>query len=221
MNSLESYIGQIIGVEVSSKKSIIGKLLEVGSDIIVLFNGQQYVYLPVVHLISVKKVETSYTEEYINNDMSPFEKEEKQLSMKQILTNASGIFVELFLTGSHTIHGYIRYVKEDYIVFDSPAFKTIYIPIDHLKWLIPYINQTPYQIKIGQQLNSSDESFAHTFKEQMKMYIGKIVLFDLGKDSEKIGILNHVDPILVELVTGNGKTIYLNMTHLKSMHEGK
>ena len=137
------------------------------------------------------------------------------------MNNACGIFVELYLTGNHTVHGYIQKVQGDYIVFDSPAFKTLYIPIAHLKWLIPYLNQTPYQIKTGQQLISSDESFAQTFEEQMKKMLGKIVLFDLGKDSEKIGILNRVENILVELVTGNGKTIYLNMAHLKSMHEGK
>jgi len=218
MNSLRSYIGQIIEAEVSSKKTIVGKLLEIGSDLIVLFNGQKYVYLPVVHLLSVNKGESTDTE-YMNAATAPFEG--KQLSLKQILTNASGIFVELFLTGNHTVHGYIQYVQEDYIVFDSPAFKTMYIPVSHLKWLIPYLNQTPYQIKTGQQIQSSGESFAQTFEEQMKKSLGKIVLFDLGKDSEKIGILNGVETVLVELVKGNGKTVYLNMAHLKSMHEGK
>lgn len=218
MNSLRSYIGQIIEVEISSKKKIVGKLLELGSDLIVLFNGQKYVYVPIVHLLSVSKGESLDTE-YTNKETVPFEG--KQLSLKQILNNASGIFVELYLTGNHTVHGYIQKVQGDYIVFDSPAFKTLYIPIAHLKWLIPYLNQTPYQIKTGQQLISSDESFAQTFEEQMKKMLGKIVLFDLGKDSEKIGILNRVEKILVELVTGNGKTIYLNMAHLKSMHEGK
>ncbi|MGE6486759.1 DUF2642 domain-containing protein [Paenisporosarcina sp. NPDC076898] len=218
MNSLRSYIGQIIEVEVSSKKTIVGKLLELGSDLIVLFNGRQYVYLPVVHLLSVNKGESTDTE-YMNAETAPFEG--KQLSLKQILTNASGIFVELFLTGNHHVHGYIQNVQEDYIVFNSPAFKTMYIPVAHLKWLIPYLNQTPYQIKTGQQIHSSGESFAQTFEEQMKKSLGKIVLFDLGKDSEKIGILNGVENILVELVKGNGKTIYLNMAHLKSMHEGK
>ena len=218
MNSLRSYIGQIIEVEISSKKKIVGKLLELGSDLIVLFNGQKYVYVPIVHLLSVSKGESLDTE-YTNKETAPFEG--KQLSLKQILTNASGIFVELYLTGNHTVHGYIQKVQGDYIVFDSPAFKKLYIPIAHLKWVIPYLNQTPYQIKTGQQLISSDESFAQTFEEQMKKMLGKIVLFDLGKDSEKIGILNRVENILVELVTGNGKTIYLNMAHLKSMHEGK
>jgi hypothetical protein len=218
MNSLKLYIGKIIEVEISSKKTIVGKLLELGSDLIVLFNGQQYVYLPLVHLLSVKSGESTDTE-YIIEETAPFEG--AQLSLKQILTNASGIFVELFLTGNHIVHGYIQNVQEDYIVFDSPAFKTMYIPVAHLKWLIPYLNQTPYQIKTGQQINSSCESFAQTFEEQMKKSLGKIVLFDLGKDSEKIGILNGVENVLVELVKGNGKTIYLNMAHLKSMHEGK
>ena len=55
MNSLRSYIGQIIEVEISSKKKIVGKLLELGSDLNVLFDGQKYVYVPIVHLLSVSK----------------------------------------------------------------------------------------------------------------------------------------------------------------------
>lgn len=221
MNTLSLYIDQIVELELASKKSIVGKLVEVGSDIVVLYNGQHFLYVPVAHLLSVKRGEyTDTNSEYLTNQSTPLEKDNKLLTLKQIVTNASGIFVELFLAGNHTVFGYIKHIKEDYIVFDSPAFKPIYIQLAHIKWLIPYLNQTPYQMKTGQQLMSSDESFAPTFNEQVKRFIGKIVLFDLGKDPQRIGLLKNVENSLLELVSGNGTVIYLNMTHLKLMHEG-
>lgn len=221
MNSLNIYIGQIVELEIASKKTIVGKLVEVGSDIVVLFNGRHFLYVPVAHLLSVRRGETSDTSaEYLTNQSTPLEKDSKLLTLKQIVTNASGIFVELFLAGNHTIYGYIKHIKEDYIVFDSPAFNTMYIPIAHIKWLIPYLNQTPYQMKTDQQLISSDESVAPTFDEQVKKFIGKIVLFELGKDPQKIGLLKNVENSLLELLSGNGDVIYLNITHLKSMHVG-
>ena len=82
--------------------------------------------------------------------------------------------------------GYIKDIQDDnYIVFYSPAFKTMIIPIAHVKWLIPYINQTPYQINSGQQPVPSEGSFAQTFKEQLKVFIGKMVIFDVGKILKK------------------------------------
>lgn len=221
MNRLSLYMDQIVELELAPKKTLVGRLVEVGSDIAVLFNGHHFLYVPVAHLLSVKRGEsTNANSEYLTNQSTPLEKDTKLLTLKQIVTNASGIFVELFLAGNHTVYGYIKHIKENYIVFDSPAFKTIYIPIPHIKWLIPHLNQTPYQMKTGQQLMSSDESFAPTFDEQVKRFIGKIVLFELGKDPQKIGLLTSVENSLLELVSGNGNVIYLNISHLKSMHEG-
>ncbi|QBP42854.1 DUF2642 domain-containing protein [Paenisporosarcina antarctica] len=218
MNNLSSYTGQILEIELTSKKSMTGKLMEIGSDIIVLFNGQNYVYLPMMHILCVRKGDST-EDEFINPDSSPIQKNEDLISLKKILTNASEIFVEIFLSGNHTVYGYINQIQDDYIIFYSPAFKTIHIPIVHLKWLIPYINKTPYQIKACQSLSSSEGIFASTFKEQLKTFVGKIVTFDLGKDSQKIGKINNAENNLVELITGDGQIIYLNIAHLKSLHE--
>lgn len=217
MNSLNSYTGKIIEVELSSKKSITGKLIEVGSDIIVLFNGKHYVYFPVQHIISVRNGEST-DNEFINTDSSPIEKGGDLMSLKRILTNATGIFVEIYLSGNHTVYGYITHIQEDYVVFESPASKTIYLPIVHLKWLIPYLNQTPYQIKSDQPQVISKESFTHTFEDQLKTFIGKMVIFDFGKDPQKVGMLSKAGNNLVELITGNGQILYLNIAHIKSLN---
>jgi hypothetical protein len=214
VNSLNSYTGKIIEVELTSRKSITGKLIEVGSDIIVLYNGKHYVYFPVQHIISVKNGEST-DNEFINTDSSPIEKDGNLMSLKRILTNSSGIFVEIYLSGNHTVYGYITHIQEDYVVFESPAIKTIYIPIVHIKWLIPYLNQTPYQISSNQPRVISKESFAHIFEDQLKTFIGKIVIFDLGKDPQKVGKLINAEKNMVELITGDGQILYLNIAHIK------
>lgn len=217
MNSLSSYIGKIIEVELSSKKNITGKLIEVGSNIIVLFNGNHFVYLPVQHILCLKKGQSADSD-FLSGDVSPILKDGNQLSLRKILTNAVGIFVEILISGGHVVYGYIKDIQDDYIVFHSPAFKTMSIPIAHVKWLIPYINQTPYQINSGQQSVPSEGSFAQTFKEQLKVCIGKMVIFDVGKDPQKVGYLTNVEDDLVELITGNGQILHLNIEHLKSLH---
>lgn len=217
MNSLRSYTGKIIEVELSSKKNITGKLIEVGSDIIVLFNGKYFVYLPIQHIHRVRKGESTDTD-FTSNDPSPILKDDDQLSLRKIVNNASGIFVEILLSGNHVVYGYIKHVQEDYVVLDSPAYKTMILPMAHLNCLIPYLNQTPYQINAGKQPVPSEGSFAQTFKEQLKVFNGRVVIFDLGKDPQKVGLLTKVGDSLVELVTGNGQILHLNIAHLKSLH---
>lgn len=217
MNSLNSYTGKIIEVELTSKKNITGKLIEVGLDIIVLFNGTYFAYLPIQHIHRVRKGESTDTD-FTSNELSPILKDDDQLSLRKIVNNASGIFVEILLSGNHLVYGYIQHVQDDYVVLDSPAFKTMILPIAHLNCLIPYLNQTPYQMRAGKQPVISKGSFALTFKEQLKVYNGRIVIFDLGKDPQKVGLLTKVEDRMVELVTGNGQILYLNIAHLKSLH---
>ena len=217
MNSLSSYTGKIIEVELSSKKNITGKLIEVGSDIIVLFNGKHFVYLPLQHIHCMRKSESKDTD-FTSKDSSPILKDDNQLSFRKIVTNASGIFVELVLSGNHVVYGYIKQIQDDYVVLDSPAYKIIIIPMAHINCLIPYFNQTPYQINAEKQPVTSEGSFAQTFHEQLKVYQGRMAIFDLGKNPQKVGLLTKVEDSLVELVTGNGQILHLNIAHLKSIH---
>lgn len=220
MNTLSSYTGKIIEVELSSKKNITGKLIEVGLDIIVLFNGKHFVYFPVKHIISVRNGEST-DDEFINTDSSPIDKNGNLMSLREILINASGIFVEVYLSGNHTVYGYITHIQDDYVVFDSPAFKNIILPTAHIKWLIPYLSKTPYQIKNESSKAIPGESFAHTLEEQLKTFTGKIVIFGFGKDPQNVGLLLKVGKNLVELITGDGQILYLNIDHIKSLHGSK
>lgn len=46
----QNLIGQVIRIEISGKKIIHGILIDVGSNIIVLFNGYDYIYVPIYHI---------------------------------------------------------------------------------------------------------------------------------------------------------------------------
>ena len=54
---IQSLIKEIIQVEVSGKKLIKGTVIDLGSDIIVLFNGEDYVYIPLNHLQSFSVIQ--------------------------------------------------------------------------------------------------------------------------------------------------------------------
>ncbi len=49
-------------------------------------------------------------------------------------------------------------------------------------------------------------------------YWSRFAIFNLGKDSQKVGLLTKVEDDLVELITGSGQILHLNIAHLKSHH---
>jgi hypothetical protein len=55
-------------------------------------------------------------------------------------------------------------------------------------------------------------------EEQLKQLEGKLVVFDGGEDPMKIRLLKKVKDDLIELAVANGKSIYLTLTHIKSVH---
>ena len=124
-----------------------GTLIDVGSDVIVLFNGMDFMYIPLDH---IHNFEMDRDNE--NNLQAPTElpsivaeENEEDLSFEEVLAQAKGRLVEIYVTGGQSLHGTITGIMKDYLVFQSPVYKTIYIPVSHLKWLIPYAqNNTLY-----------------------------------------------------------------------------
>ena len=47
---IQSLVKEIVQLEVSGKKWMNGTLIDVGSDVIVLFNGTDFVYIPLAHI---------------------------------------------------------------------------------------------------------------------------------------------------------------------------
>ncbi|KIL46730.1 hypothetical protein [Jeotgalibacillus soli] len=220
MTNLSQLTGTIIEIELSSKKSITGKLIESGTDILVIYDGKQYYYIPFTHIQFIKQSQSVSTEtNYQKSNQAPINKDIKTISFGQILNNAKGLFVDIYITGHQSLYGYITNILNDYLVLYSPVYKNMLIPLSHLKWLIPYhMSQTPYSLdKPIISKTMENEMFADTFEDQLKKHIGSLVIFDLGEDAKKIGKLQDLILPIVELITGSGETLYWNLNHLKSV----
>lgn len=130
MTVLEHLIGEEVKVEISGNKRFTGILIDLGLDILVLYNGTKYLYFPMIHIQNISKRDLKYNDESIPSPQEnmPFPYSVDPISYRKILTNAKGQFLEIFVTGNKSIHGYITSVLNDYIVFYSPVFKTCLFP---------------------------------------------------------------------------------------------
>ena len=222
MIGIRSYLGKEVELEVSGKTFFSGILIDFGLDIIVLFNGLQYLYIPLMHLHNIKEREMKANEEVIEKpaDKMPFLNEQESISYRKILTNAKGQFLEIFVTGNRSIHGYITSVLNDYIVFYSPVYKTMFISMQHLKWLIPYSSKlTPYTLSNKElPVVPSNIPLSRSLEEQLKKYEGQLLVFDLGDNPSKIGLAKGISNNIVELVNAGGQTVFWKLMHLKTIH---
>lgn len=222
MTGIKSLLGMEVEVEISGKTFFSGLLIDVGLDILVLFNGIQYLYIPLLHLHNIKERDIKMNEEITEQptEKMPLQNEKETISYRKILTNAKGQFLEIFVTGNKSIHGYITSVLNDYIVFYSPVYKTVFISMQHLKWLIPYSSQlTPYTLSnTVLPVVPASIPLARSFEDQLKKYEGKLLVFDLGDNPNKIGLINSITNNIVELITAGGQTVFWKLMHLKTVH---
>lgn len=219
MDQLKTLLGKQVRVEVSGGTIVQGVLVDVGADIVVVYTGKEYLYIPHLHIHHIKlHVDPA------NQITSPFPEiplqEETNISYRKTLVNAKGRFVEIYVIGNKTIHGYITSVLNDYFVFYSPVYKTMFISLQHLKWLIPYQKSiTPYTL--GNDLlpvQPTTLALQRSLEEQLKKTEGQLVIFDIGDHPMKIGLLKQVQNNMVELVTANGESVYWKIHHLKIVH---
>lgn len=222
MTGIKSFLGQEVEIEISGKTFFSGILIDHGLDILVLFNGQQYLYIPLMHLHNIKEREIKVSEEVTEKptDKMPFQNEKETISYRKILTNAKGQFLEIFVTGNRSIHGYITSVLNDYIVFYSPVYKTLFISMQHLKWLIPYSSKlTPYTLSNNAlPVVPSSIPLSRSYEEQLKKYEGQLLVFDLGDNPNKVGLVKSISNNIMELVTAGGQTVLWKLMHLKTVH---
>ncbi|GGJ66463.1 hypothetical protein GGR02_001637 [Anoxybacillus voinovskiensis] len=219
MDQLKTLLGKQVRVEVSGGTIVQGVLVDVGPDIVVIYTGKEYLYIPHLHIHHIKlHIDPA------NQISSPFPEiplqEETNISYRKTLVNAKGRFVEIYVIGNKTIHGYITSVLNDYFVFYSPVYKTMFISLQHLKWLIPYQKSiTPYTL--GNDLlpvQPTTLALQRSLEEQLKKTEGQLVIFDIGDHPMKIGLLKQVQNNMVELVTANGESVYWKIHHLKIVH---
>ncbi|MCR8659769.1 DUF2642 domain-containing protein [Paenibacillus endoradicis] len=218
---LQSFLNKTIDIEISGEKKHTGILIDYGQDILVLFNGIKFLYFPILHVQNIK-ASTNIEGKIESPTHIPIESE-KEISYRKTLQHARGQFVEIYVSGTLSLHGYVTTILNDYFVFYSPVFKTIYIPMNHLKWLIPYSpDKTPFSIDRSLlPVSPSVIPLMRTFEEQLSKLSGEIVVFDLGINPNKIGLLNKLENHLVELVTADGNSYFWNIQHMMTVHSPK
>ncbi len=212
-------IGDNVYIELTKKSYFKGILTDVGSDILILYDGQKFFYIPWLHVRSLQL--NSSTDDQVDKPTElSLAEETESISYRKILTNAKGMFAEISVIGNLTFHGYILSVLSDYFVFYSPVFKTMYISLSHLKWITPYNkNITPYTLSnTSLPVNPSNAPLLRSFEDQLKKVEGKLVVIDGGGDPMKIGLLKGVKDNLLEIAIASGETVYLKLTHVKSLH---
>ncbi|AZV49842.1 DUF2642 domain-containing protein [Bacillus halotolerans] len=223
MKGLNQFLDTDVDVVISGDTRFVGTLIDIGQDIFVIFNGCNYLYIPLLHLHQMNKaIINTNTGKPILRDPEDtiMQAENNSFSYRNTLNNVKGKFIEVYVTGDRSIHGYVTSVLNDYIVFFSPVFKTLFISMHHLKWFTPYsTEQTPYTLDNSQlPVVPSSVSLVRNFEEQIKKYVGQLVIFDMGEVPEKVGLLKDVSNNIIELINASGKSIIWKLNHLKTMH---
>lgn len=213
-------LDRYVELDISGKTvPIRGKLIDLGQDILVLHNGTQFLYVPLIHLQQLRLAKND-TQQEIDVPELPFEPQNDPISYRKVLMNAKGMFSELYITGNQSIHGYLTSVMNDFFVFYSPVYHSVIVSLQHLKYLIPYNpNVTPYTLTPEQfPLKPSPITLARTFDQQLRKLIGEFVILDLGENPNKIGVLKGIDQNMIELSTAGGNPVYLHFDHVKTVH---
>lgn len=217
--SISSLRGKQVDIEISGKVMFQGILIEKSKEMVILFNGKDFIYLPLRHIHRLNKSETT-NEEILNPTIGSLVKDEQSISFRTILENAKGRFTEIYVTGDISLHGYIVSVHMDYISFYSPVFNMMLLSMHHIKWLVPYhLKTTPYTLSEEKIPTFSSIALLHAcLDEQLKKYENELVVFDMGGKSTKIGQLKNISEGIAELVVANGDTVYVTLSHTQSVH---
>ncbi|WP_342506579.1 DUF2642 domain-containing protein [Sporosarcina sp. FSL K6-2383] len=216
---IQSLVKEVVRLEVSGKKLLNGTVIDSGMDAMVLFNGKVFVYIPLDHI-------QNFEVDYNNDDciQAPTElpsisadEMDVDLSFRKVLTLARGKYVEIYVTGGEPLHGYITSIMDNYFVFQSPIYKTMYISLKHLKWLIPYAqNELPYGLNLLVQPNN--ETLASTFEVQVEQFKDEIVVLNIGGPKSHIGKITNVEQQFAKIQTARADSMYVNLSHIKTLH---
>ena len=198
-----------------------GIIFDSGSDIIVLFNGENFIYIPVSHIEYIV-AETPDTEFAVPSDspIIPLDNNKKNLTFESILKEAKGINQEICIINKKYLFGTVLEVMDDYLVFFSPVYKRTYIPINHIKWLIPYTpNERPYGLSEAEfSWKQADEGFEANFEKQLAVLLNKLIVLNMGEKTHHIGKVKSINGKMLELKTAKEKRTYVNIEHIQTIH---
>ncbi|MGZ4160115.1 MAG: DUF2642 domain-containing protein [Neobacillus sp.] len=213
--------GKYIKLEISGKKYISGLLCDIGSDLWVVFNGVDYLYIPIIHIQNWQFMKQDEIDEItFSDEPTPIYNHNEEISLRKTFTAAKGIFTEIYVTSNQSLHGYIISIMNNYFVFYSPIYKIMFISLNHLKWLIPYSNnQRPYGLSNANlPVNPSNITFARSFEVQIEKLTGELVVFNIGENENVIGKIQGIKNNFVELISAKEDPVFLNLQHIKTVH---
>ena len=220
---IQSLIKEVIQIEISGKKLIKGTVIDLGTDIMVLFNGADYVYISFNHIQNlsvIEKDEFDIIEAPIELPGISNGENDGELSFEGTLNLAKGKNVEIYITNDQLLHGCITQIKDDYFEFYSPIYKTMYISINHLKWLIPYSpNEKYYGLDEDISMKINEDTLSNTFETQVEKFKDKMVVLNIGGNRSHMGKIKNVQLKIVELQRARTAPIYVNIDHIKTLHE--
>ena len=105
MNVFNDLIGSNIRLTISGLPiEMYGHVVDAGPDIVVIQSEKQFYYIPIIHIQNM----TPAAEENINNqDSISYPPNNGKISFISTLTSAKEIYSEIYVTGLHSLHGYI------------------------------------------------------------------------------------------------------------------
>ncbi|TKD72466.1 DUF2642 domain-containing protein [Pseudalkalibacillus hwajinpoensis] len=221
MSNLTDLIDETIKLKLNGNSDLIGVLIDSGNDVLVLYDGEKFIYVSQFH-VHYYEVCTNEGDKIAKPKGSLFTEPEtlNSISFRKTLQESRGVFTEVFVSGHQSIHGYITSLMNDYIVFQSPIYKTMYISLKHLKWLIPYPqNVRPYELTESEfPVVPIGLSLARTLEEQLKKLLDQVVIFDLNENPNKAGKLTSMQGNQITLTRARNQPVYLNYHHIKTVH---
>lgn len=224
MNTIiQSLIKEVVHIEVSGKKSINGALVDFGENIIVLFNGLDFMYIPIQHIQMIRPVSSDENDAQnpIIVPSNMWEEKNIKLSYEGVLSQAKDKLMEIYITGDQPLYGYITTIKKDYFEFYSPIYKSMYIAKQHVKWLIP-IPQSEMLYALDSSISTipvDKKVLADTFNVQIAQLTNSLVVLNIGGSNSYSGKMIKVEDNLLELQRARKVPINLNIDHIKTLHK--
>ncbi|KAB7704725.1 DUF2642 domain-containing protein [Bacillus aerolatus] len=217
---MKDYIGEPIHLKLSGKREVSGILIELGSDVLVLYKQNEYYYIPLIHIREIKLLTKEEADSITQPDTVTSPPLAEKLSLTEVLLAANGVFVEMSVTANQPFHGYITNTLDNYLVFFSPVYQTMLIPLQHIKWLIPYpAASRPYGFKNSMHSASSSaaKTCAPTLENQIKNMTGTFITCNIGEKESISGKLLQKEAHFIDLLTVKEQQIHINIHHIKTI----
>ncbi|MCH7322589.1 hypothetical protein LZ480_11870 [Solibacillus sp. MA9] len=212
----------IVKVEITGKNILRGILIDSSSELVVLFNGKEYFYIPYRHIHEIKidyfnedglKIPSIDTQHKLFNGIN------EEMTFEKVLTNSIGTYLEVHVLNNQPLHGYISNILKDYIVFQSPIYKKLLVSMKHIKTIIPYNNNLkPYQLSDNEFfIEECNENFQDTFEAQIGNLRNKLTVLNVSEKNNFTGVITDVNGSIIEFRSAKDN-FYYNIQHIKTIH---